>query len=79
MPAQWTGDVVGKMHNNRITMAQLGEKLGVGKAYVCAILNGRRSPKDAEQRFKAALDELIKEKEGGRCQKKLIHTENCGR
>ncbi len=63
MPAQWTGDVVGKMHNNKITMAQLGEKLGVGKAYVCAILNGRRSPKGAEQRFNAALDALIKEKE----------------
>ena len=66
MPAQWTGDVVGKMHNNKITMAELGEKLGVGKAYVCAKLNGRRSPKGAEQKLNAALGELIKEKEVGR-------------
>ena len=65
MPAQWTGDMVGKMHNNRITMTQVAEKLGVTKAYVCMVLNGRRSPKGAEQKFNAALDELIKEKEVG--------------
>lgn len=65
MPAQWTDDMVGKMHNNRITMTQVAEKLGVTKAYVCMVLNGHRNPKGAEQRFMAALDELIKEKEVG--------------
>lgn len=65
MPAQWTGDMVGKMHNNRVTLTQLAEKLGVTKAYVCMVLNGHRSPKDAERRFTAALDELIKEREVG--------------
>ena len=65
MPAQWTGDMVGKMHNNRITMTQVAEKLGVTKAYVCMVLNGHRNPKGAEQRVMAALDELIKEKEVG--------------
>ena len=65
MPAQWTGDMVGKMHNYRITMTQVAEKLGVTKAYVCMVLNGHRNPKGAEQRFMAALDELIKEKEVG--------------
>ena len=65
MPAQWTGDMVGKMHNNRITMTQVAEKLGVTKAYVCMVLNGHRNPKGAEQRFMAALDELIKEREVG--------------
>ena len=63
MPAQWTGDMVGKMHNNRVTLTQLAEKLGVTKAYVCMVLNGKRAPKDAERRFTAALDELIKERE----------------
>lgn len=63
MPAQWTGDMVGKMHNNRVTMTQLAERLGVTKSYVCMVLNGHRNPKGAEQRFMAALDELIKEKE----------------
>ena len=62
MPAQWTGDMVGKMHNNKITLTQVAEKIGVTKAYVCMVLNGHRNPKGAEQRFMAALDELIKEK-----------------
>lgn len=65
MLAQWTGDMVGKMHNNRVSLTQLAEKLGVTKAYVCMVLNGHRNPKDAEQRFTAALDELIKEREVG--------------
>ena len=64
MPAQWTGDMVGKMHNNKITLTQVAEKIGVTKAYVCMVLNGHRNPKGAEQRFMAALDELIKEKDG---------------
>ena len=64
MPAQWTGDMVGKMHNNRVTTTQLAERLGVTRAYVCMVLNGYRSPKGAEQRFAAALDELIKERGG---------------
>lgn len=66
MPAQWTGDMVGKMHNNKITLTQVAEKIGVTKAYVCMVLNGHRNPKGAEQRFMAALDELIKEREVGK-------------
>lgn len=64
MPAQWTGDLVGKMHNNGVAKVELANKLGVTKAWVSMVLNGHRSPKDAEQRFNAALDELIREKEG---------------
>jgi hypothetical protein len=54
------------MHNNRISNRELAGKLSVSNKWVSMVLNGHRSPKDAEQRFNAALDELIKEKEGGR-------------
>ena len=64
MPAQWTGDLVGKMHNNNITLTQVAKKLNVTKSYASMVLNGHRNPKDAEQIFNAALDELIKEKDG---------------
>lgn len=63
MPAQWTGNLVGRMHNNRISNRELADKLSVSNKWVSMVLNGHRSPKDAEQRFNAALDELIKEKE----------------
>ena len=58
MPAQWTGEVVGKMHMARITQKELAAHLGVTREYVANILNGHRNPKDAEARFRAAVDAL---------------------
>ena len=61
MPKEWTGDLVGLMHNHRITFAQLAEKLGVTNRYVSMVINGHREPAGAEQRFRAAVEELIAE------------------
>ena len=63
MPAQWTGELVGRMHNNRGSAQQLAAKIGCSTKWLSMVLNGHSSPKDAEQRFNAALDELIKERE----------------
>lgn len=62
MPKKWTGDLVGLMHCQKITNIQLAEKLGVTDRYVSMILNARREPEGAEQRFRTALDEIISEK-----------------
>ena len=59
MIQKWTGDIVGKMHNNKITYDELACKLGVTKAYISMILNGARSPEGAQERFEKALDELL--------------------
>ena len=59
MPAQWTADIVGKMHLHGITAIELSNQLGYNPKYVSAVLNGRREPKGAEERFREALDELI--------------------
>lgn len=63
MPEQWTGDIVGKMHINCIAYEELAEKLGYTKTYISMVLNGHRSPKNAEQTFRKALDELIQQKQ----------------
>lgn len=63
MPAQWTGEVLGKMHIYGITSKKLSDKLSMHPKYVSMVLNGKREPKNAEQIFRAALDELIAEKE----------------
>lgn len=63
MPAQWTGDVIGKMHVHSITSKQLAEHLGYNPKYVSAVLNGKRSPKKSEQLFENALNTLIEQKE----------------
>lgn len=59
MPAQWTADIVGKMHLHGITAIELSNQLDYNPKYVSAVLNGRREPKGAEERFRKALDELI--------------------
>lgn len=59
MPEAWTGRLIGRMHNNRITYAELGAELGIGKAYVSQILNGVKKPKDIQKRMENALDAII--------------------
>ena len=61
MPAQWTAEVVAKMHIHRITKKQLAEKLQYSPEWVSLVLNGRRSPTGAEALFNQALDALIAE------------------
>ncbi|MEG1275704.1 MAG: hypothetical protein RSD27_08435 [Ruthenibacterium sp.] len=48
MPEKWTGDLVGKMHINRITSTELAAELGCSKQYSSMILSGARNPKDAK-------------------------------
>ncbi len=65
MPELWTGEIIGKMHNERVTYDQLAEKLDVTKAYISMILNCKRAPKNAETKIRAALAEIIAERRAG--------------
>lgn len=62
MPAQWTGNLVGRMHNAGISKKELAAFMGKHEKYLSQVLNGHREPKRAEQEYNAALDELIAEK-----------------
>lgn len=59
MPDAWTGNLVGKMHNNEITYEELAKQLGVTRSYVSMVLNGARRPVGAQKRFNDALDVLL--------------------
>jgi predicted transcriptional regulator len=62
MPEKWTGDLVGKMHIHRVTMADLGRELGITRAYVSMILAGQRGKRgnvDNEKRMNEALDRIL--------------------
>lgn len=62
----WTGEVVGTMHIHGITVIQLAKKLGVSRGFVSNVLNGKKPLHGAEERFKAALMELIEEQENAK-------------
>lgn len=59
MLAQWLGDVVGRMHRNRITITQVAREMGVTREYLSMILNGHREPDGARERLEAAVDAII--------------------
>jgi len=62
MLAQWIGELVGQMHNNKISKSQLAEHMGVSREYVSMILNGHRDPAGAENRFRNAVAEIVANK-----------------
>lgn len=59
MPAQWTGELVGRMHNAGVTAKQLASEMGKNPKYVSQVLNGHYSPKKAEAEFNEAFKRLI--------------------
>lgn len=59
MSDKWTGRLVGKMHNERVSYEEIGSVLGVTKAYVSMILNGKRKPEGIRERMEAAFDAVI--------------------
>lgn len=65
MPAQWTADLLGKMHLAGVTAKQLAAEAGWHEKYLSAVLNGHREPKNAEQTLRAALARLVEKKAAG--------------
>ncbi len=56
---QWIAEAVGKMHINKVQQRDVAKKLGVTEEYLSMILNGKRTPKNAESQIMGAIDELI--------------------
>ena len=65
MIEEWTGHLIGKMHNNGVNASDLAAELGVTKAYVSMILNGARKPADARSKLEAAVDAIITRRKEG--------------
>lgn len=62
MPAQWTADLLGKMHIAGVTAKQLAAEVGWNEKYLSVVLNGHREPKNAEQTLRAAFARLVEKK-----------------
>lgn len=65
MPEPWTGRLIGRMHNNEVTLEQLAAYLGWTKSYCSMILNGQRKPRGIREKMEAAVSDIIKGREDG--------------
>lgn len=61
-PQQWTGDLVGKMHVNRVRNTDLAEELGVTQAYVSMMLNSKRSTKGMKEKLEKAFEAVLEKR-----------------
>lgn len=64
MPEEWTGELLCKMHNNRVTRKDIADEIGCSKAYITMLLNGTKTSATAKERLNAATDAVIKRKRG---------------
>lgn len=62
MPAQWTGRIVGELHNNNLTAKELAAEADWNDKYLSQVLNSENPPKGAEQKLTDALNRLIERK-----------------
>ena len=59
MPAQWTGRIVGELHNHRLTLKELAKELGWNDKYLSQVINSENPPKNSERKLSEALSRLI--------------------
>lgn len=64
MVEKWTGRLVGRMHNERVTYDEIAEEMGVTKSYISMILNGSRKPEGVRERMEAAFAAVIEKRKG---------------
>lgn len=62
MPAQWTGRIVGEIHNHGLTAKELAKEVDWNDKYLSQVLNSENPPKNAEQKLTDALNRIIARK-----------------
>lgn len=62
MNEKWTGTLIGKMHNERVTYQDLADEMSVTKSYISMILNGSRKPKGIEKRMEDAFSSVLEKR-----------------
>ena len=59
MPAQWTGRIVGEIHNAGLTIKEVSAEAGLNPKYVSQILNRESDSPKTERKLRDALSRII--------------------
>jgi len=62
MPAQWTGQLVGEIHNAGFTIKQVAKEADLNPKYVSQVLNRESESPKAEKKLRLALERLRTER-----------------
>ena len=62
MNEKWTGNLVGKMHNEGVTYQDMANEMSVTKSYISMILNGSRKPKGIKKRMEDAFASVVEKR-----------------
>ncbi|MDF3004818.1 MAG: hypothetical protein K0S22_1290 [Oscillospiraceae bacterium] len=67
MPQSWTSDIIAQLHNAKVNgliieHRQIAARIGWTPSYLSMVLNGKKMPKGAETKVRAALAEIIAER-----------------
>lgn len=62
MPAQWTGKLIGDIHNAGFKIKDVAEEAHLNPKYVSQLLHGRYESSIAESKLRDALNRLIERK-----------------
>lgn len=58
----WQAELKGLMYAHDIKNVDVAKKLGFGTQYVASVFTGKRTAPNAEERFRAAVDDIIRER-----------------
>lgn len=58
MPAQWTGQIIGEIHNSGFTIKQVCNEADLNPKYVSQVLNSDADSPKAKAKLFAALNRL---------------------
>ncbi len=58
MPAQWTGELIGDIHNAGLKIRDVAQEAKLNPKYVSQLLHGKAVSQKAESRLREALDRL---------------------
>lgn len=63
MNEKWTGNLIGKMHNEGVTYLDIANEMSVTKSYISMILNGSRKPKGIKKRMEDAFSSVLEKRQ----------------
>ncbi len=66
MSAQWTGQLIGRIHNAGFTLKQVAEEAGLNQKYTSQVMNSDKPSPKARKKLEDALERLIARQNPGK-------------